>query len=80
MQFLIIDFPQNVCGYGYYIISLLCGNYASLHCSMLVVLRLLCILQGILTGEIIRLLFHQINRQLTLRRRTSGMREGSRVR
>ena len=33
--FLIIDFPQNICGYDYYIIRLLCGNYMSLHRSML---------------------------------------------
>ena len=25
--FLIIDFPQNICDYHYYIIRLLCGNY-----------------------------------------------------
>ena len=33
--FLVIDFPQNVCDYDYYIICLLCGNNTSLHCSML---------------------------------------------
>ena len=35
VRFLIIDFPQNICDYDYYIICLLCGNYTSLHCSML---------------------------------------------
>ena len=35
VQFLIIYFPQNICDYDYYIIHLLCGNYLSLHCSML---------------------------------------------
>ena len=33
VSFLIIDFPQNICDYDYYIIRLLCGNYTSLHCS-----------------------------------------------
>ena len=33
--FLIIDFPQNICDDDYYIISLLCRNCTSLHCSML---------------------------------------------
>ena len=33
--FLIIDFPQNICDDDYYIIGFLCGNYTSLHCSML---------------------------------------------
>ena len=32
MWFLIIDFPQTICDYDYYIICLLCGNYTSLHC------------------------------------------------
>ena len=35
VRFLIIDFLQNICNYDYYIICLLCGNYTSLHCSML---------------------------------------------
>ena len=35
VQFLIIDFPQNICDDDYYTICLLCGNYTSLHCSML---------------------------------------------
>ena len=35
VQFLIIYFPQNICGCGYYIIRLLCRNYTSQHCSML---------------------------------------------
>ena len=35
VQFLIIGFPQNICDDDYYIICLLCGNYMSLHCSML---------------------------------------------
>ena len=35
VRFLIIDFPQNICDDDYYIICLLCGNYMSLHCSML---------------------------------------------
>ena len=35
VRFLIIDFPQNICDDDYYIIHLLCGNYTSLHCSML---------------------------------------------
>ena len=35
VQFLIIDFPQNICDDDHYIICLLCGNYISLHCSML---------------------------------------------
>ena len=35
VQFLIIDFPKNICEYDYYIIRLLCGNYMSLYCSML---------------------------------------------
>ena len=35
VRFLIIDFPQNICYYDYYIICLLCRNYTSLHCSML---------------------------------------------
>ena len=35
MRFLIIHFPQDICDYAYYIIHLLCGNYTSLHCSML---------------------------------------------
>ena len=30
-----IDFPQNICDDDYYIIGFLCGNYTSLHCSML---------------------------------------------
>ena len=34
VQFLIIDFPQNICD-DYYIICFLYGNYTSLHCSML---------------------------------------------
>ena len=33
--FLKIYFPQNICDDDYYIIHLLCGNYMSLHCSML---------------------------------------------
>ena len=28
-------FPQNICDDDYYIIGFLCGNYTSLHCSML---------------------------------------------
>ena len=35
VQLLIIDFPQNICDYDYYIIHLLCGKFMSLHCSML---------------------------------------------
>ena len=35
VRFLIIDFPQNICDYDYYIIRLLYGNYTSLQCSML---------------------------------------------
>ena len=35
VRFLIIDFLQNICDYDYYIIGLLCGNYTSLHRSML---------------------------------------------
>ena len=35
VRFLIIDFLQNICDYDYYIMYLLCGNYTSLHCSML---------------------------------------------
>ena len=35
VQFLIIDFTQNICGYDYYIISLLCGKRTSLHRPML---------------------------------------------
>ena len=35
VRFLIIDFPQNICDDDYYIIHLLCGNYTSLHCSVL---------------------------------------------
>ena len=35
VQYLIIDFLQNICGYDYYIIRLLCGNYTSLHCPLL---------------------------------------------
>ena len=35
VRFLIIDFLQNIYGSDYYIICLLCGNYTSLHCSML---------------------------------------------
>ena len=35
VRFLIIDFPQNICEDDYYIICLLCGNYMSLHSSML---------------------------------------------
>ena len=35
VQFLIIDFPQNICDHDYYIIHLLCGNYTSLHFSVL---------------------------------------------
>ena len=31
----VIDFPQSICGYDYYIIHLLCKNYTSLHCSIL---------------------------------------------
>ena len=42
MQFLIIDFPQIICGCDYYIIRLLCGNYTSLHCSMLSTCYSLC--------------------------------------
>ena len=42
--FLIIDFTQNICGCHYYIIHLLCGNYTSLHCSIISTrcIRLLC--------------------------------------
>ena len=35
VRFLIIDFLQNICDDDYYIIGFLCGNYTSLHCSML---------------------------------------------
>ena len=35
VRFLIIGFPQNIFGDNYFIICLLCGNYTSLHCSML---------------------------------------------
>ena len=35
VQFLIIDFPQNICDDDYYIIRWLYGYYTSLHCSML---------------------------------------------
>ena len=35
VRFLIIGFLQNICDNDYYIICLLCGNYTSLHCSML---------------------------------------------
>ena len=35
VRFLIIDFPQNICGHDYYIICLLCRNNTPLHCSML---------------------------------------------
>ena len=35
VQFLIINFPQNICDDDCYIIRLLCGNYTSLHWSML---------------------------------------------
>ena len=35
LRFLIIDFAQNIWGCNYYIILLLCGNYASSHCSTL---------------------------------------------
>ena len=35
VQFLIFDFPQNICDDDYYIICFLCGNYTSLHWSML---------------------------------------------
>ena len=35
VRFLIIDFPQNICDDDYCIICLLCGNYTSLHCSIL---------------------------------------------
>ena len=65
--FLIIDFLQNIFDYDYYVICLLCRNYTEIirHCIvlcyLLIVLRLLCLLKGILTGEKIRLLFHQIN-------------------
>ena len=44
VQFLIIDFLQNICGCDYYIIHLLYGNHTSLHCSMLCTWRLLCVL------------------------------------
>ena len=35
VRFSIIGFPENICDDDYYIICLFCGNYTSLHCSML---------------------------------------------
>ena len=69
--FLIVDFLQYICDYDYYIIHLLCGNYTSLHCSMLpthcIKATVPSIRYSILAGEKIGLLFCLINWQLTLR-------------
>ena len=66
--FLIIDFPQNIL--TMIITSSVCFAEIIRHCIvlcyLLIVLRLLCLLKGILTGKKIRLLFRQINWQLTL--------------
>ena len=68
VRFLIIDFPQNICGYDYYIICLLCGNYMSLHCSML---STHCIKANVpsiryFNWQKIWLIFHLINWQCML--------------
>ena len=68
--FLIINFVQNVIDCDYYIIRMLYRNYvcitALFWCYLLVILRLLCILQGILIAEKIALLFCSVNWWLTL--------------
>ena len=67
VQFLIIDFLQNIRDYDYYIIHLLCGNYTSLHCSMLST-RIKAIVPSIryFNWQKIGLLFRPINWQLML--------------
>ena len=68
VRFLIIDFPQNIYDDDYYIIGFLCGNYTSLHCSMLSTRCIKATVPSIrnLTDEKIGLLFCPINWLLTL--------------
>ena len=65
VRFLIIGFPQNICDDDYYIICLLCGNYTSLHCSMLSTHCVKATVPSI-RGEKIGLVFRPINWLLTL--------------
>ena len=68
VQFLIIDFLQNICDYDYHIIRLLCRNNTSLHCSMLSTCCIKATVPSIryLTDKKIGLPFHLNNWQLTL--------------
>ena len=68
VRFLIIDFPQNICDHDYYIIHLLCGNYTSLHCSILSTHSIKTTVPSIryFNWPKIGLLCCPINRQLTL--------------
>ena len=69
VRFLIIDFSQNICDYDYYIIlCLLCGNYTSLHYSMLSTRCIKATVPSIryFNWQKIGLLFRPINWQLTL--------------
>ena len=67
VRFLIIDFPQNICDYDYYIIHLLYGYYRSL-CSMLSTSCIKATVPSIrcFNWQKIRLPFRPINWQLTL--------------
>ena len=68
VRFLIIGFPQNICDYDYYIICLLCGNYTSLHCSMLSTCFIKATVPSIryFNWQKIGFLFRPINWQLML--------------
>ena len=60
--FLIIHFLQNICDYDYYIFHLLCGNYTSLHCSMLSIHCIKATVPSIrFNWQKIGLFFRQIN-------------------
>ena len=67
VRFLIIDFPQNLCGYDYCIICLLCGNYMSLDCFTLSthIKATVCSIRQF-NWQKMGLLFHPINLQLSL--------------
>ena len=68
VRFLIIDITQNICDDDCYIICLLCGNYASLHCSMLSICCIKATVPSIryFNWRKNRVAFRPINWQLTL--------------
>ena len=68
VRILIINFPQNICDYDYYITRFLCGNSTALHCSVLSIRCIKATVPSIryFNWQKIGLLFSPINWQLTL--------------